>query len=79
MGLDSQLTALLSDLPVGSTITDSGSPRGELRLFIAGGSFFFTVNLAKRHLTRSKAMGFARAQPILALHCKARSCYHYIE
>ena len=34
---------------------------GHRRNFIAGGSFFFTVNLAERHSMRGKAMGFARA------------------
>jgi hypothetical protein len=34
------------------------------RNLLAGAAFFFTVNPAQR-LTRSKAMGFARAQPIL--------------
>lgn len=32
--------------------------------FIAGGNFFFTVNLAERSPMRSRAMGFARARRI---------------
>lgn len=30
------------------------------RNFIAGGSFFFTTNLAEWHAIRRKAMGFAK-------------------
>jgi hypothetical protein len=36
------------------------APTDHRHNFLAGSSFFFTVDLVKRHLTRSKAMGFAK-------------------
>jgi Xaa-Pro dipeptidase len=46
---------------------DHANTTDNRRNFIAGGSLFFTVNLAERHPMHSKATGFARAQPIRAL------------